>query len=49
VVWIWLTVPGRAAALGLGLLMDPVRIMQASPLLLLGLGIGGLLAWMRVR
>ena len=48
-IFIVLAVPARALALGPSVVLAPLLILQAQPLLLVGLGIGALLAWMRVR
>jgi len=48
-IFIMFAVPGRAAALGPSIVLAPLLILQAQPILLIGLGIGALLAWMRVR
>jgi hypothetical protein len=48
-VFILFAIPGRAAALGPSVILAPLLILQAQPILLIGLGIGALLAWMRVR
>jgi hypothetical protein len=49
VAFIWFAAPARAAALGPSLLLAPLLILQSAPLLLVGLLLGALLAWMRVR